>query len=200
MPKQKMPKNVEEKNLEKYALLAMLVSSISGLALSIVTKQIIFFPAFVLTAMAIYLLYSNSLLFFFKTKKLKLRKEQLEFFQQFLEYSSLMTSYQKGFQKAYESIPISPLKDKICDELEKEKFDYSILHLDNSRAENEFLDRVSFLMLQEEEAFSYSDHQYLISLFQEYENASTVKSSVSFLLSFFPMICFLGILLFFNMK
>jgi phosphate/sulfate permease len=176
-----------QKSLQISQLLSVILGGIIGFLVSILTKNFAFFVIILSSSLVISQLLSpynrndKEL-----TQLLEKKRIVLSFYDSFLLFSSLTSSFQEGFNQAVSELEISDLKDSLVQYQENSLKGDLPLIITNTRIENDI--SVSFLaLLHDTEEASQTDIDEFNSLLGKYQKEDDTQPSSS-LLNYLPWI------------
>lgn len=187
----KAKKFFSDSSFDSYFLVLLLLSLVLGFLLYALKEDLSLFALPLLVGTGIYLLTSEEYLSQKERKKKKGEREiYLSFYRNYYLFSSMSSSYSEGFEKAYELLPLSHLKDDLTDAKEADAFELP-LKKSGSREETRLIDFLNQEKNQPEEPTRESLAE-LYRLIQAYEREEGQEKSVSVSPALLP--CFLLLL------
>lgn len=187
----KAKKFFSDSSFDSYFLVLLLLSLVLGFLLYALKEDLSLFALPLLVGTGIYLLTSEEYLSQKERKKKKGEREiYLSFYRNYYLFSSMFSSYSEGFEKAYELLPLSHLKDDLTDAKEADAFELP-LKRSGSREETRLIDFLNQEKNQPEEPTRESLAE-LYRLIQAYEREEGQEKSVSVSPALLP--CFLLLL------
>ena len=187
----KAKKFFSDSSFDSYFLVLLLLSVVLGFLLYALKEDLSLFALPLLVGTGIYLLTSEEYLSQKERKKKKGEREiYLSFYRNYYLFSSMFSSYSEGFEKAYELLPLSHLKDDLTDAKEADAFELP-LKRSGSREETRLIDFLNQEKNQPEEPTRESLAE-LYRLIQAYEREEGQEKSVSVSPALLP--CFLLLL------
>ena len=189
--------NNKKSSFDQNLLLFLLAGLLFGLVFYLLSKKLFLFVLSMLCFLTFYLLTSAGKEKLTPEKsKIKEKEYNLTFVRLFYHYSSLLNSYEEGFKKAYEVLPLCHLKDKLTDYMDNPKGPLPLL-LTNTLQENSLIDLLNRFLHSQEEVTSedLGRLQRAIRLYEE-EDRSKSQMSVSFLLPSVLLLVYLFALVF----
>lgn len=187
----KAKKFFSDSSFDSYFPVLLLLSLFLGFLLYALKEDLSLFALPLLVGTGIYLLTSEEYLSQKERKKKKGEREiYLSFYRNYYLFSSMFSSYSEGFEKAYELLPLSHLKDDLTDAKEADAFELP-LKRSGSREETRLIDFLNQEKNQPEEPTRESLAE-LYRLIQAYEREEEQEKSVSVSPALLP--CFLLLL------
>lgn len=178
-------KNIQKKETAS-SYLFLLVGLLAGILLYLITKQIYLFALCILLSLAIQFLFSDEIEKRNNKKESNKEKEdRLQFFKNFILYSSLLNSYKEGFLKSFEDLKSGHLKDAISDYLEDESIGFAI-SFTSSQTESHLTDKIIRLFHSEEDVDKreLDSFRHFCKLYEEEDK----KNYPNTLFALFPLI------------
>lgn len=187
----KAKKFFSDSSFDSYFLVLLLLSLVLGFLLYTLKEDLSLFALPLLVGTGIYLFTSEEYLSKKEKKKKSGEREiYLSFYRNYYLFSSMFSSYSEGFEKAYELLPLSHLKDDLTDAKEANAFELP-LKRSGSREETRLIDFLNQEKNQPEEPTRESLAE-LYRLIQAYESEEGKEKSISVSPALLP--CFLLLL------
>lgn len=143
-----------DKTKSNYLIFVSVFSIILAFVIYYLTKQILFSLLVIILTLGLYFLYASTLQEKGKNNQLILEgNNYIDFYKNFLLFSSLESDYQSGFNRAYDLLPICKLKEKIDDYKEKNLSLEEALSLLSSRAELGLITEIKRCLLYSSEFY-----------------------------------------------
>lgn len=187
--------NKNSKNKENTSsYLFLIIGFLAGILFYLITKQIYLFALAILLSLTIQFLFSDEIEKRNKDKEFKKEKgDRLQFFNDFILYSSLLNSYKEGFLKSFEDLKSGHLKDAISDYLEDESIGFLISYT-SSQSESHLIDKIIRLFNSEEDVnkSELDSFHHFCKIYEE-EDRKNYPDSLLFL---FPLLIWVIFFLF----